>query len=178
MTNNTYNDRPILVSYIAVIFALMCLYCVGTSLSGESYNKLLREGGVVETLSASFYFLLAGLMLFRAGKDYLIQKHYIFMLVLFCGFRELDFDKKFTTMGIFKSKFFVSADVPIIEKLIGTLVILVLLYMIVQIFRKHFIPFLKETRECSAVNIGMWLVVLFLIFSKSIDGLDRAEFRN
>ena len=44
----------------------------------------------------------------------------VFIPVLLMGMRELDFHSRFTTMGVFKLRFFSSDTVPLSEKLIVT----------------------------------------------------------
>ena len=89
------------------------------------------------------------------------------------GFRELDFHKKFTTMGMFKSKFYLSDTVPMSEKLIGLLVILLILYVFITIIKNHSKGFFDKIKVLSPVYIGTTITLMILVFSKAIDGLSR-----
>jgi hypothetical protein len=87
--------------------------------------------------------------------------------------RELDFNERFTTMSIFKSKFFISKDVPLIEKAIGAMVILFLLYVSISILYRHSRDFFIGLKKRSVVSFGTLLTITLLVLSKSIDGLGR-----
>ncbi|MCK5830785.1 MAG: hypothetical protein KAH20_10840 [Methylococcales bacterium] len=132
----------------------------------------IKEGGVIETLSVLGYFLCALLMLFMGKWPYIKQYHYFFILVVLFGMRELDFDKRFTTMGILKSKFYVSDSVPLPEKIIGLMVISVLIYIIVFIIKNHY-KILLNIKNLSFIHIGVLLTFSFLVLSKAIDGIGR-----
>jgi len=108
--------RPQLLMVFGVVLLLLVIYALTFSLDASGRDFWLSEGGVVESLSALGYFVCAALMLLMGGWHYVKKYHYVFMLVMLFGMRELDFDKRFTTMGIFKSKFYASSDVPMIEK--------------------------------------------------------------
>ena len=128
---------------------------------------------MIETLSALGYFLSALFMIVRGKWAYLKKYYYFFILVLLFGLRELDFDKKFTTMGIFKSKFYLSSSVPWSEKFIGLLVVGLLLYIIVSIVKNHSKDFLLNIKNFSPVYIGSLLVFLVLFVAKTLDGIGR-----
>jgi len=166
-------ERLTLTGYLAVALLLLALFAVGAALTGRSRNLLLHEGGLVETVSAAGYFVCVAVLLFRGGMTLAIQRFYIPVLVLFLGLRELDFDKRFTTMGIFKSRFFSSDTVPLAEKLIGAAVIVFLLYCLYRLLRGHLGELLRATRDVTAGSVGIWLAAGLLVFAKSIDGLDR-----
>ncbi len=173
MTDSSYNDRPAFAGYTIVLLILMCLYGVGISLSGVSYEKLFREGGFIETLSVIAYFATLALCLIRGGLPWLRTHYDIAAILIFLGLRELDFDKRFTTMGIFKSKFFASGEVAATEKIIGAIVILLLAALIIQLSRKYTATLILRLKKCDAVTFGVWIAFLVLLFSKAIDGLDR-----
>ena len=128
---------------------------------------------MIETLSALGYFLSALFMIVRGKWAYIKKYYYFFILVLLFGLRELDFDKKFTTMGIFKSKFYLSSSVPWSEKFIGLLVVGLLLYIIVSIVKNHSKDFLLNIKNFSPVYIGSLLVFLVLFVAKTLDGIGR-----
>ena len=95
------------------------------------------------------------------------------MLITLFGLRELDFDKRFTTMGILKSRFYTSDVVPLGEKLIGLMVILILLYVVYRIIKDHTASFVDGVKNRVPQHLGVLSAIGLLVFSKSIDGLDR-----
>jgi len=95
------------------------------------------------------------------------------VLVTLFGCRELDFDKAFTPIGILNSRFFLSPDVPLGEKLAGFIVISILIWSVYKILSQHFGSFLSDLREKTIEAVGVAIVFFLLAFSKSIDGLPR-----
>ena len=128
---------------------------------------------MIETLSALGYFLAALLMIVRGKWAYIKKYHYFFMLVLLFGFRELDFDKRFTTMGILKIKFYLSSSVPLSEKMIGLFVITVLFYILFSIVKNYYKDFFLNIKNLSPVYMGSLLIFLVLLVAKTMDGLSR-----
>ena len=94
---------------------------------------LLTESGLIERASALGYFACALYMMAKGGSEFIRTRGYFVVLVTLFGCRELDFDKAFTTIGILKSRFFVSPDVPLGEKLAGFIVISILIWSVYKI---------------------------------------------
>jgi hypothetical protein len=109
-----------------------------------------------------------------AGQwSYIKRYHYFLILIILFGLRELDFHKRFTTMGMFKLQFYLSNSVPVIEKLAGLLVIAVLLYIAISIIRHHSHSFFRNIRHKSLVHIGGLLTFLVLVVTNTLDGIGR-----
>lgn len=158
---------------IVAIFTIATLLIISFIFNIYEYPLWIKEGGIIETLSVVGYFLCVVLILYKGGWSYIKKYNYFFILIILFGLRELDFDKRFTTMGIFKSKFYVSSGVPMIEKFMGLLVIGVLLYIVVSIFKDHSKGFFSKIKQLSPVHIGALITFLTIVFSKSIDGIAR-----
>jgi hypothetical protein len=136
-------------------------------------STLFQESGPVETLSAVGYFLGFMLLLFQlirhrkpAGWSLCV------VLLCFCA-RELDMHKQFTTMSIFKSRFYSSSEVPMGEKGIGLLVIIALIVCLFHVLRTYFLPFVKGLRQRKACEWSVLFALALLAVSKSLDGLER-----
>ncbi len=160
---------PLIVS----IFTITILLILSFAYKVYEYPFLIGEGGVIETLSAWGYFLCALLILLVGKWSYIKRYDYFFMLVILFGLRELDFDQRFTTMGVLKSRFYLSNSVPLIEKLFGLLIIAILLYIFISIIKNHSKEFFCKIKQRSSVHIGVLLTSLLLVFTKTIDGIDR-----
>lgn len=158
---------------IIAILTIAALLIVSFIFRIYEYPLWIKEGGIIETLSVVGYFLCVVLILLRGGWSYIKKYNYFFILIILFGLRELDFDKRFTTMGIFKSKFYVSSNVPMTEKFIGLLVIMVLLYIIVSIVKNHSKGFFNKIKQRSPVHLGALITFLTIVFAKSIDGIAR-----
>ena len=134
---------------------------------------LLAESGPIEQLSALGYFCCVFYMAVRGGRAYLTRYSYLVALITLFGCRELDFDKRFTTMGVLKSRFYLSTDIPVFEKLIGLIVIALIIWSVAMIVRNHISSFLEGLRLVSVEATGVAAALLLLGFSKSIDGIAR-----
>ena len=168
MTDNRY-----LKAYGVLALGLLILCGLVLNL-GERHGLLrMGESGPIEVASAAGYFVCALYMIARGGRDFLVSRGYFVVLTLLFGFRELDFDKAFTTMGILKSRFYLSTDVPLQEKVIGLLVIALIFWTVFQLLRNHFVEFLQGLKQRAPVALGVALIFFLLAFSKSIDGLAR-----
>lgn len=141
--------------------------------SPELRAQIIDENGPVEVASALGYFLCLGALIYWARGRFLWKYHPFMLLILFFGLRELDFDKKFTTMGIFKSRFYSSETVPIIEKAMGVFVIALLAYAALTLLIKHFRTFLKGLRDLQFISVSIALTFALLVLAKSIDGIGR-----
>jgi hypothetical protein len=160
--------QKVVRAYLATGLVLITVFLVSLLLHGSTRDALLQEGGIVETVTVLAY--LPSLVLI-AFQRRLMKLAPVLILILFFFLRELDFDKRFTTLGVFKIRFFTSAHVPFIEKLIGTLILLLLASTSLVLLRRHGRAFLTGLRQHSAVAIGALLVLILLVTSKTMDAL-------
>ena len=166
-------QKSTLIPLITAILSIAFILTLSFIYEIHQYPLWIKEGGVIETLSVVGYIIAGIVMIVKGGSNYIIKYHYFFILVLFFAMRELDFHKKFTTMGMFKSKFYLSSSVPVIEKLIGLMVVALLIYVVVKIIKTHGKDFLQKLKIFSPVHLGVALIFLTLFFAKAIDGLAR-----
>lgn len=160
--------RKVMRAYWATGAFLLSLFLLSLFLEGSTRDALLQEHGIVETVSALAYLPSLALIAYRKR---LVDLAPLVVLILFFLFRELDFDKRFTTLGIFKIRFITSPEVPLAEKVIGTLFILLLASAAFALLVRHGRAFLTGLRQRSMVAIGALLALLLLIASKGIDAL-------
>lgn len=161
------------LAYGTTIALILAVFLVALLLEEPSRESFLREGGPVEMASALIYFFCFGLVA-AWGRLFFFEAYPYFALVpLLFGLRELDIDKAFTTTGIFKIRFFTSAEVPFYEKIFGFLLITALLYMIYALIRHQTKNYLGELRKRTPLAIGASLVAGLTIVSKTLDGLGR-----
>lgn len=166
-------EKPYYLGFILCGLALLTV-CLSVFLIGSGNTDLLiKEGGIIETLSALGYFLIAGYLIYKGGLAFLRTRGYFVLLVLLFGMRELDMDKQFTTMGIFKSRLYLNPDMPLGDKLLGVAVILLLFWILFKLFRNHGRAFLKGLRNGNAESIGAGIAMALIAVSKTLDGLPR-----
>ncbi|MCG8426195.1 MAG: hypothetical protein MI754_02415 [Chromatiales bacterium] len=166
-------DKKIKVAIFIMLCVLAAVYLYAMTLGSIERDVFLKEAGVVEFTTAVGYLLCALLILYEGKLQYLRKYHYFFLIIVLFGLRELDFHKQFTSMSILKSRFYLSSDVPVMEKVIGLLVILLLIYIVYSIIKNHFSRFIADLKKRSIVAIGAANAILFLVVSKVMDGLER-----
>jgi hypothetical protein len=157
----------------SVLLTLAGLAYASDRVTPATYEFLFKEDGLIEVLSASGYFVAFALLL-----AYMIKKKkpdcWSLCAILFCfGLRELDFDKKFTTMGIFKSRFYLSSEVFVSEKIVGVCIILALLTCLFFMVKAYARPFLTKLKALDPFAITLLLAGGCIALSKSLDGLPR-----
>jgi hypothetical protein len=166
-------DRQTIIEYILAGILLLLLFVLSLVLEGNDRKLLLKEGGWVESATALAYFFCAAFIVYKGKLTYLKKYPHIFLLIIFFMLRELDFDSRFTTTGIFKIRFFTGSNVPLTEKIIGAIVILLLLYIIFIILYRHTKDFISGLKKHSIVDVGVLISCIVLAVSQSLDGLDR-----
>ncbi len=171
--HHAMSERSQAILLVIILAGLLLLFAFSITLDGESRAFWLQESGVVESLSAAAYFICAFFMFYWGGIRYIKQYHYYFLLVIFFGMRELDFHKKFTTMSLLKSRLYTSGDVPLIEKIIGFMLVVLLLYIAITIVKKNYKNLVSGVKALSLIHINALLVLVFLVLSKSMDGISR-----
>ena len=166
-------DRKYFIAFILCGVGLVLLSLLALSLGRENAEALKAEGGIIEIASVAGYFITAAWLFYRGGLEFALKHSYFVILIVLFGLREMDLDKAFTTMGIFKSRFYTSPEVPIWEKAVGGVFILLLLWILYSLVRRHLLQLLRGLRKLSVVSIGAVLTIGLLVFAKGIDGLPR-----
>ena len=166
-------DKKIFLWTYSLILLQATLFVSTFFMTEDARNILLKEGGIIESLSAAGYFICAIFILYKGRLNYLKSYHYVLMIIIFFLLRELDFDKRFTTEGILSSKFLFSENVPFSEKIIGTVIIAILLYAVFSLIYLNTRQFMAGLKEKSPVSLGILFVIIFLVVSKTLDGLAR-----
>ncbi len=83
--------------------------------------------------------------------------------------READLHKAFTVMSIEKIKFYLSPDVPVMQKLIGGLVMLAVAGLVVFLARQFYLFFVRQNGAHTPVGQVLLLPVLMLPIAKVLD---------
>lgn len=162
--------RQTLRAYALSALALLLIFAFSMPLDEADRVFYLKEGGVIETVSALSYLMCAAYMLMWTGRARAWP--YIVLMVLF-AMRESDFDKRFTEVGVLKGKFLFSPLVPIHQKLIGGAVILLALWVLYTIVRRDGRSFLRALRDRAVDAWGWATAIVLIVVSKGLDGLDR-----
>lgn len=159
-----------LIATTLAIAALVAAVLIG---SAGFITSLTGEGGVVETLSAAGY-LVAAICLMREGSKRFVKAHFYFVVILLAlCMRELDFHNMMTTMSITKTSFYVSADVPLIEKIAAIAAIATVIGAGVLMGLRHWRHFVAGVRALNPTAIAVMAAGLSIVASKTLDGLPR-----
>jgi hypothetical protein len=171
--NRTRFISPQIRAFLILLSGLLVTFVASLFLDGGARDLWLQEGGIIEVASAVGYFVCAFSMLYWGGLTYLKNHHYFVVMVLLFGMRELDFDKRFTTMGLLKIRLYTSPEVPVSEKMIGVVLIAVLVYVALSILKKHGPGFWDAVKRGSEMHFGALVTLLLLVVAKTIDGIGR-----
>lgn len=153
------------------IVAVYVLLVVGISLlPGRLPYEMVREHGPIETLSAAGYFYFC-LFLFHFNYIGAVKTSFApGFFVLLLGLRELDFHQRFTTMGMFKTKFFISPGVPGAEKIIVTMLLAGLLIYGIIYLRRSLPTFKGDLFGGRPSSFSIACAVGCAVLSKFLDG--------
>lgn len=132
-------------------------------------NLFFKEGYGVERVTVALYAL--ALVLWFASHPP-AGSWQVPLILLLMAFRELDFDKRFTEVGLLKLQYYLR-PAPITDKLVGIILLVVVFYALWRLLRHNVGPWL---RGLIARRPDAWLVfVAFacVFVAKAIDGIDR-----
>ncbi len=154
----------------------MAFFIFIVSLLPETISKtIVNEGGPVEQASALLWFIAAALIIF-CRREGLLRRLTIAMLPLFCGMRELDLHKQWTTDSVLKSNYWLREElqIPGYEKFLAGVVLIAFLLAIFFSVRFFFRSFIKNLRLACPIAISIFTSIVLLFISKIfLDGLEH-----
>jgi hypothetical protein len=130
----------------------------------------LSEGGPIQVFSAAGYLVVAATLIHEFSYEQLRERWYFVLIPIAMCLREMDFHAHFTTMSITKIKFYLSGDVPLIEKLFGVAVFAVLGVAFVLMIRRHGKAFIRGLRSLDATAVAIFAAAMSVVLSKILDG--------
>ena len=131
---------------------------------------LVKENGVIESFSAIGYFTGAVVAVFIAVRMQWQTGFSVGTFMILFGLRELDFHARFTTMGIFKTKFYLSSQVGVTEKSIVTLIVVLLIAFIFRFLKNHVGGFINDFKKGIPHIVTASAGLLCLPICKILDG--------
>ncbi|OCX65893.1 hypothetical protein BFP70_07095 [Thioclava sp. SK-1] len=154
-----------------IVSLILSLAALSSSLiAAHDLHELFAEGQGVELVTVVL-FGFALVVWARTSPDR-VQGWHIATILALMAMREMDFDKRFTSNGVLQLRLY-TADGPLIEKIIGLIVIAVILAAVWRLIRRDVAPWLFGLR---AGRLQAWLMVAafgLLVFAKAIDGIGR-----
>jgi len=157
-------------SGITAVLLLVLILVVGINLlPSELAATLVQEHQPVEILTAVGYLFATCWLILTALVKYerwLISASFVVALL---GLRELDFHSRFTSMGIMKTEFYISPEVPGTEKAIVSILVLIILGILIHLVWTRWTAFLTALKagDIAAVNLAM--AIGFGIITKTLD---------
>ena len=168
--------RFFVISTLLILCGLGGFLCYAfIDFSPSEWQALSDETSLLET-GVVFVFLIAALFLairFIGTKG---KMDFIFMmLMMMAAAREMSWHKEWTSDSILKSRFYLSPETPILEKIIGASVLLFLIYATFQLIKR--VPiFITDLWRFHAESIGIAMAIGLLVIAKAIDSKDRLPY--
>lgn len=157
--------------YLYLLCSLLMVTGLLLLIDPEATASMTKETGIVEVGTAVLYVVLVASLLFYARTGWLAGKFWYALMAGLLLCRELDLHKAFTTMGIFKSRFYESPDVPVVEKACGAVVVLAILVSVVFTFVKSRNFLFQGIRQRNPIHVGILVAFCLAVMSQLFDGL-------
>jgi hypothetical protein len=158
----------------ATLAGLLLVIVLNPATVNGQLNPLFEEGGFVEGLSPMGYVFCIVLIIAQGGFRFAFTRAFSLVVILLAmTLRELDFHTRFTVMSLEKLKFYISPDVPLGQKAIGLLVLLLLAAAVLHVLRRHGKGFLAGLGKGDPVSVATAFAIGSILLSKSMDGLNN-----
>ena len=155
---------------LRVVAMVVAILTVGINLLPPDLTLLMVvENGPVEMLSAVGLLAAAFWLFCRVGRDASGQPISAGILVLLLGLRELDFHARFTTMGVFKTKYYISPAVPAGEKAIVSFIMICILIIAVRYLTHNFGRFVLALRQRQPAALAILAAIGYGLLGKGLD---------
>jgi hypothetical protein len=150
---------------VAIALLIFCLLLLPADLT----KMFIKENGPVEMVTAAGFLTAAGWLFLKRWQGEESSYFSAGALVLLLGLRELDFHARFTTMGIFKTRYYISPEVPLAEKLVVSVIVIVISIVAIRYMRQKYSSFLEGFRQRSLPAMAIFLAGCSAVLSKSLD---------
>jgi hypothetical protein len=167
------NPQPIHILFFAIFAVLLGLLLSALTAPTDFLETLVREGGLVETLSAAGYLVVIASLVRESDAKFLRQHWYFVVIPMAMCLRELDFHNLWTTMSITRLDFYLSSTVPAHERLAAIMVIAIIVCSGYVMLARHWKSFWNSLVVGNPVAIAIGLSGLAVVASKTLDGLPR-----
>ncbi|MBB5348282.1 hypothetical protein JWG42_05085 [Desulfoprunum benzoelyticum] len=157
---------------LRVVALLLIVLFVGViALPPDLTLLMVVENGPVEMLSAIGLLGAAFWLFCRAGRDGSGQPIAAGFLVLLLGLRELDFHARFTIMGVFKTKYYLSPLVPAGEKIIVSVLMVMIIFIAIRYIVGNFRRFTLALRRRHPAALALLAAFGYGLLGKGLDSL-------
>ena len=156
-----------------IVACLICgLYYLFHHVPESRWIDLTSEHGLVELPTAIMFGIAAFFGAFQTIRTTGKMDVIFMVLMAMGGAREMDWHKEWTTDSILKSRFYLDANTPVIEKIIGAIIIIFLVYAAWQLLKR--IPqFIAAIWHFSAKAWSIAMGLGMLVMAKTLDSMAR-----
>lgn len=164
-------ERPWSFAIMAILGSVaLVMIDLMTKRTGSS---LFRESGSFELATALLYGYTAVIWLWtRPGDEWRVFWQVPAVLLLMMG-REFDLDKSLTSVGILQSKLYLTNEAPLMERILGVVVIAFVVTVAVRLVRFNSTIFVNALRDRSIWAWSVLAAIGLAVVAKSLDGLER-----
>ncbi|CAD7043825.1 hypothetical protein REJC140_03742 [Pseudorhizobium endolithicum] len=136
-------------------------------------SGLVRETGGIEMASALLYAYAAITWLWtRPGDSWKTSWELPAIMFLMMG-RELDLDKKLTSIGVLRSDLYLTDMAPIMERIFGVIALVFVAIVAFRVIASNGRAFIDGLQRWKAWAWALVVGIGFAVLSKSVDGIGR-----
>ena len=157
-----------------ISFLLIALYlgiCIHTALNAPASvtQYLFSESGAFEVMSPWLWYLLAVLCLLNVEIK-LNTRVFTAIAATLLGLREMDFHKQVFEMSFIKTNFYRSAEIPLMDKLLGFILLLGIIFVFL-VLAKKLVQTIRSMKN--SLNIAHFFIFLTIACGGLSKVLDR-----
>ena len=157
-----------------ISFLLIALYlgiCIHTALNAPASvtQYLFSESGAFEVMSPWLWYLLAVLCLVNVEIK-LNTRVFTALAAALLGLREMDLHKQVFEMSFIKTNFYRSAEIPLMDKLLGFILLLGIIFVFL-VLAKKLVQTIRSMKD--SLNIAHFFIFLTIACGGLSKVLDR-----
>ena len=157
-----------------ISFLLIALYlgiCIHTALNAPASvtQYLFSESGAFEVMSPWLWYLLAVLSLLNIEIK-LNTRVFTAIAATLLGLREMDFHKQVFEMSFIKTNFYRSAEIPLMDKLLGFILLIGIIFVFL-VLAKKLVQTIRSMKD--SLNIAHFFIFLTIACGGLSKVLDR-----
>jgi hypothetical protein len=156
-----------------VLIGLVVVGYAASLTDGYTRRLILYEDGLIEGISAIGYFICLLFMSRHGGQEFLKRYRYAVIVLSLMGLREHDLHKVVFFEGIFSTQFYIDPGAPVLYKLFGAVVIILVLYPVCQVVAQLSGPFVRGLRRLDRCAVAMAGALGLLVMALVTDGIGR-----
>ncbi len=139
----------------------------------DLYERVIMENGLIEMTTVTGYLIAACWLFLCAFQKRLNHGFVSGLLVLGLALRELDFHVRFTTMGIFKTRFYLTNEVPVPEKIIVSVIVIIMFAALFWYAKKYGRFLIEGWRQKS---IWAYCIIIAMVLAGITKTFDRNSY--